>query len=73
VDRDQQNAHFGKNRELFPLFFEHTMPPKAKPLSFRAKGPSFNFGANKKAAKPRKKTGPRPGKGPGGFTVMYGS
>jgi hypothetical protein len=24
-------------------------------------------------AKPRKKTGPRPGKGPGGFTIMYGS
>lgn len=40
-------------------------PKTAKPKSFTAKA--------KKTAKPRAKTGPRPGKGPGGFTVMYGS
>lgn len=39
----------------------------AKPKSFKPKSPSA------KARKPRAKTGPRPGKGPGGFTIMYGS
>jgi hypothetical protein len=33
----------------------------AKPKRF--KGTSFNFGANKKPSKPRKKTGPRVWKG----------
>jgi hypothetical protein len=47
----------------------------AKSKTFAAKEPSFNFGANKKPAKGNgsKKTGPRMGKGPGGFPMQYGS
>ena len=38
-------------------------PKTAKPKTFKAKKP----------AKPRKNTGPRMGKGPGGFPMQYGS
>lgn len=47
----------------------------ASPKSFKGGG-SFAFGANRKAPKsktPRKSSGPRMGRGPGGFMVPYGS
>jgi hypothetical protein len=45
----------------------------SKPLKF-GKAPALAAATkSSKQAKPRKKAGPRPGKGPGGFTVMYGS
>lgn len=50
------------------FFWEDTNVPKvAKPKSFKTKA------AAKKPAKPRAKTGPRTGKGPGGFPMEYGS